>query len=122
MLCSSVFLKLLIRKHVRRLCPPLEARSPRPASALAPAPAPAASAAAAAAAPASPAAPALPVPTVPTAGEVGNLQIARKYSCFPFADGMLTFTDRLGPHSRRHPPRRLALCAWSPHPATRPQP
>jgi hypothetical protein len=35
--------------------------------------------------------------------------MARKYSCFPFADGMLTFTDGLRPHSRRHPPRRLAL-------------
>jgi hypothetical protein len=36
-------------------------------------------------------APALPVPTART---VGNLQIACKYSCFPFADSMLTLTDR----------------------------
>lgn len=84
---------------------PLEVRSPRlpPVGTLttaAPAPAPA--------------------PAVPTAGAVGNLQIARQYSCFPFADGMLTFTDGLRPHSRPQPPRRPALRTWSPRPAARP--
>ena len=44
--------------------------------------------------------PALPSPlAVPTARAVSSLQIACKYSCFPFADSMLTFTDRFRPHS-----------------------
>lgn len=63
-----------------------------------------------------------PPPAVPTAGEVGNMQIARKYVCFTFTDGLLTFTDGFRPHSSRHPSRRLALRARSPRPAARPQP
>jgi hypothetical protein len=71
---------------------PLEVTTP-------PLPLVAAAPAAAALAPAlpAPALPALALPApplpVPTARTVGNLQIACKYSCFPFADGMLTLTD-----------------------------